>query len=285
MAITVTDPPTLPNASDPSTFNDRAIAFFAWLTGDFINDLEGISYDDLTSNITTAIPYVDVTDATKEFKFNLASISTGTTRTWTVPDSSDTFVGRTSTQTLTNKTLTSPTLTGPTTSGVVTIGGATQTITVDDGVISWGSGGDYINWVTASGLEGYENGVFAWRLGSSDETRIPSIYNATTASAANVVVSAAGNLRLSTSSGQFKIDRQPVSTDGFMSLKAVSYVSTHKADEGKRFLGFIAEEAAEAFPEASVDGGKDYDTRAILAVLWAKVQEHEARLADFEAGA
>lgn len=49
MAITITDPPDLPSASDPSTFNDKAIAFFAWLTGDFINDLEGITSEDIAN--------------------------------------------------------------------------------------------------------------------------------------------------------------------------------------------------------------------------------------------
>jgi microcystin-dependent protein len=49
---------------------------------------------------------------TKQFQFQLSGISAATTRTWSVPDSNDTFVGLTSTQTLTNKSLTSPTLTG-----------------------------------------------------------------------------------------------------------------------------------------------------------------------------
>lgn len=49
MAITITDPPELPNASDPSTFNEKAIAFFAWLTGDFITDLEGITSEDIAN--------------------------------------------------------------------------------------------------------------------------------------------------------------------------------------------------------------------------------------------
>lgn len=49
----------------------------------------------------------DNSDTTKQFQLQLSGITTGNTRTWTVPDSSDTFVGLAATQELTNKTLTS----------------------------------------------------------------------------------------------------------------------------------------------------------------------------------
>ena len=49
-------------------------------------------------------------DATKQVAFQLSGITTGNTRTLTVPDASDTFALLTTAQTLTNKTLTTPTI-------------------------------------------------------------------------------------------------------------------------------------------------------------------------------
>lgn len=56
----------------------------------------------------------DDTTPSKQVKFQLSGISPGQTRTFTFPDSDNTFVGTVASQTLTNKTLTSPTITGGT---------------------------------------------------------------------------------------------------------------------------------------------------------------------------
>lgn len=48
----------------------------------------------------------DNVDATKQMQFQLSGITTGTTRTLTVPDADTTLVGTATTQTLTNKTIT-----------------------------------------------------------------------------------------------------------------------------------------------------------------------------------
>lgn len=53
-------------------------------------------------------------DATKQAQFQLSGITTGNTRTYTMPNASVTLASLTGTETLTNKTITSPTITGGT---------------------------------------------------------------------------------------------------------------------------------------------------------------------------
>lgn len=86
-------------------------------TGQF---LAKTSSSDYAAGWTTTVPAVDTsftvqdnTDSTKKFALECSTIGTGTTRTWTVPNASDTFVGKATTDTLTNKTLTTPVITTP----------------------------------------------------------------------------------------------------------------------------------------------------------------------------
>ena len=65
------------------------------------------------SNITLQ----DDADSSKEVTLNISSVSCSAESSWTFADSSDSFVGKATTDTLTNKTLTSPTINSPTIGG------------------------------------------------------------------------------------------------------------------------------------------------------------------------
>ena len=91
------------------------------VTGDL--DIDNISIDGNTVSSTSGdlqikavsganITFQDDADATKQLTLDFATVGSGTERTWTFPNSTDTFVGLAATQTLTNKTLTSPVIDG-----------------------------------------------------------------------------------------------------------------------------------------------------------------------------
>lgn len=77
---------------------------------------------DNTSTINikgTKFSLQDDTDTTKQARFIMSGITTGTIRSYTLPNTSDTIVTLGASQTLTSKTLTTPTITSPTVSGTV----------------------------------------------------------------------------------------------------------------------------------------------------------------------
>lgn len=94
-----------------------------------------ITLDNLAGGVGAEITAVDSTftieddaDATKKLQFQLSGITTGNTRTLTVPDESTTIVGTGATQTLSNKTLTAPVIATIVNTGTLTLPTSTDTL-------------------------------------------------------------------------------------------------------------------------------------------------------------
>lgn len=103
------------------------------------------------SLIDVSTHIIDDLDMTKRFKFQVAGVTSGTTREITIPDEDFTLITQTSTDTLTNKTIVGPT----------NMIGATQFETSGDPVVITGSAppGPGYTLVTTS------TGVANWQLG------------------------------------------------------------------------------------------------------------------------
>ena len=163
--------------------------------------------------------------------------------------------------------------------------------------------------LSASGVAelGLSGADIAFRINSSGEVFSNGVDDNTTSDAANVRVGASARLVKSTSTVRLKdqlaplgdvplagVEPQkvadfPASVDPFdvLQLTATEFRSMSPADEGARFLGFIAEDAAEKLPWA-VDWDDDgipsaVKDRPILAALLEVVKDQQATITDLRA--
>ena len=75
--------------------------------------VDGRSWKQIRLGGSSLAPIVLEGETSDAYETSIAVTDPTADRTWTIPDASDTFVGKATTDTLTNKTLTSPTLTTP----------------------------------------------------------------------------------------------------------------------------------------------------------------------------
>lgn len=125
------------------------------------------------------------------------------------------------------------------------------------------------------GLAG--GGTLGLQVGGS-AVKSTMIRDSTTANAANTYIATTdGQIYRSTSALKYKTNVETLT--GVPRLRGVTYTST--LDDTRR-IGLIADEVADVLPEAAVyneDGDiEDYDTKAVLGYLVARVNDLEARL-------
>jgi hypothetical protein len=302
------------NSTATNKFLTEASSTAAWATianSDLPSTLSSKTLDN-SNSITVkdaSLTLQDDSDTTKQLQFQLSGITTGTTRTLTVPNASTTLVGTDTTQTLTGKTLTTPiidtvsagavsndltlqtgassgaviTLKAGTTPSTVAIIGASNSSIIKIDKVQAGVGTNDLTLQSSPGAAGsmqLKTGTTpstAVNLASTGAVSFPLV--STTASAANAFLDSgnSNNLLRSTSSIRYKQDVQDLGeSSGLLALRPVTYRSKAAADDQtKRHLGFIAEEVADIEPMLvqyadGVPDGVQYERMTVLLVAELK---------------
>lgn len=178
------------------------------------------------------------------------------------------------------------------------------TLTLGGGTEIWAEGGG-LRFKGASDVEGNgavfydgDNNILV-RIRTSNYSgsplRVDGLADYTTANAANVYVTSAGNFARVTSSARYKDaieDITPAQSQELFSLRAVTYTSKARGDDAQqRYYGFIAEEVAQTAPmlvhwkldeesQKNIPDGVAYERVSVL--LQAIVKEQDARIRALE---
>lgn len=115
------------NAADPTSAQDVATKNYVdagttTLTNKTLDNTNTVTLKGLKFTLQ------DDTDTTKQAQFVMSTIATGTTKSFTFPNSNSILVGTTVNQTLTNKTLTAPVISTISNTGTLTLPTSTDTL-------------------------------------------------------------------------------------------------------------------------------------------------------------
>ncbi len=112
-------------------FSDIASAGSTWAfyaSGTAASYFGGLTTFNVGTTTIGPVTFKDATDSTKVAVWDMSAISSAATRTYTLPDATDTIVLRTLAQTLTNKTLTAPIIATISNTGTLTLPTSTDTL-------------------------------------------------------------------------------------------------------------------------------------------------------------
>jgi hypothetical protein len=133
-------------------------------------------------------------------------------------------------------------------------------------------------------------GAARFQILANGITLIPSVYNQTSGSAANVIVGSDGNLFRSTSSLKYKknVENYTKGLAEVMQLRAVTYNGINELDGDKQFAGLIAEEIHELglteFVQYAEDGTPDaLAYQNMIALAFKAIQEQQAQIEELKA--
>ena len=121
-----------------------------------------------------------------------------------------------------------------------------------------------------------KSGITMFARFSLTEALLPPVFNDTTGSDADVVVESDGTLKRSTSARKYKSDIRSAPELADLSLDPVRF---HHDGDDQDYIGFIADDIPDPDAIVTVDGEvENYDLRAVVAILAAKVNRLEAVL-------